>query len=148
VRDWPTPTNITELRGFLGLARYYRRFIKDYGKICKPLFEGLKKGEFTWSTPQSDAFNNIEIALCSAPVLALLDFTKPFILEAGASDKSIGAVLMQEGKPLSFLSNPLGKKSAQLSTYEKEAMAIIEALKNANITSVKLHSSLELTKKV
>jgi hypothetical protein len=51
VRDWPTPTNITELRGFLGLVVYYRRFIKDCGQICKPLFEGLKKGEFTWSTP-------------------------------------------------------------------------------------------------
>jgi hypothetical protein len=58
------------------------------------LFEALKKGEFTWSTPQSDAFNNIKTTLCSAPVLALPDFSKPFILEADASDKSIGAVLM------------------------------------------------------
>jgi hypothetical protein len=129
VRDCPTPTNITELHGFLGLAGYYRRFIKDYGKICKPLFEGLKKGEFTWSTPQSDAFNNIKTTSCSAPVLALPDFSKPFILEADASDNSIGAVLMQEGKPLSFLSKQLGKNSSELSTHEKEAMTIIEALK-------------------
>jgi hypothetical protein len=62
-------------------------------------------------------------------VLALPDFSKPFILEADASDKCIRVVLMQEGKPISFLSKSLGPKSAQLSTYEKEAMTIIEALK-------------------
>jgi hypothetical protein len=119
VKDWPTPTNITKLREFLGLASYYRQFIKDYGKICKPLFEGLQKGQFTWSTPQLHAFNKIKEALCSASVLALPDFSKPFIVEANASDTSIGVVLMQEGKPLSFLSKSLGKKVAEMSTHEK-----------------------------
>jgi hypothetical protein len=87
------------LRAFLGLAGYYRRFIRDYGKICQPLFEALKKGEFHWSSKQLDAFNKIKQALCSTPVLALLDFTQPFILEADANDKSIGAVLMQGADP-------------------------------------------------
>jgi hypothetical protein len=99
VQDWPVPKSITELRAFLGLAGYYRRFIRDYGKICQPLFEALKKGEFHWSSKQLDAFNKIKQALCSTPVLALLDFTQPFILEADASDKSIGAVLMQGADP-------------------------------------------------
>jgi hypothetical protein len=75
------------------------------------------------------AFNKIKQALCSTRLLALPDFTKPFILKADASDKSIGAVLMQEGKPIAFLSKSLGTRSAEMSTYEKEAMAIIEALK-------------------
>jgi hypothetical protein len=69
------------------------------------------------------------MALCSAPVLALSDFSKPFVLECDASGNAIGAVLMQEGKPFSFLSKSLGKKAAEMSTYDKEAIAIIEALK-------------------
>jgi hypothetical protein len=98
----------------LGLAGYYRRFIKDYGKICRPLFDSLKKGEFSWANDQLSAFNTIKAALCSAPVLSLPDFSKPFILETDASDKSIGAVLMQQGKPISFLSKSLGKKAVDI----------------------------------
>jgi hypothetical protein len=67
--------------------------------------------------------------MCSAPVLALPDFNKPFILEADASQKCIGAVLMQEGRPKSFLSKSLSPKAPRLSTYDKEALALIEALK-------------------
>jgi hypothetical protein len=129
VKDWPTPKNITELRAFLGLAGYYRRFIKDCEKICRPLFNSLKKGDLSWVNEQVEAFDTIKEALCSAPVLALPNFTKPFILETDASARSIGAVLMQQGRLLSFLSKSLGKRSAEMSTYDKEAMAIIEALK-------------------
>jgi hypothetical protein len=60
VQDWPKPKTITELRGFLGLVGYYRRFIKDYGKICRPLFDSLKKGEFQWKEPQLVAFSEIK----------------------------------------------------------------------------------------
>jgi hypothetical protein len=129
VQEWPEPHTIIELRGFLGLAGYYRRFIKDYEKICRPLFDSLKKGEFQWKEPQLTSFREIKKALYSAHVLALPDFNKPFILEADASDKCIGVVLMQEGRPLSFLSKVLGPKVAGLSTYDKEALALIEALK-------------------
>jgi hypothetical protein len=75
------------------------------------------------------AFKRIKEALCSARVRALPDFNKPFVLEANASDKRIGVVLMQEGRPIAFLGKSLGTKSAEMSTYEKAAMAIIEALK-------------------
>jgi hypothetical protein len=129
VQAWPIPQNITDLGGFLRLAWYYRRFIKDYGKICQPLFDSLKKGDFSWGSDQLAAFESIKMALCSAPVLALSDFSKPFVLECDASGNAIGAVLMQEGKPFSFLSKSLGKKAAEMSTYDKEAIAIIEALK-------------------
>jgi hypothetical protein len=124
-----TPTNIIELRSFLGLAGYYRRFIRDYGKICRPLFDSCKKGEFQWQEDQSLAFQTLKQALCSAPVLGLPNFTKPFILEVYSSDNSIGVVLMQEGRPISFLSEYLGPRAAGLSTYDKEALALIEALK-------------------
>jgi hypothetical protein len=129
VKEWLAPTNITELRSFLGLAGYYRRFIKDYGKISKPLFDCLKKGEFQWSEPQCSAFQEIKMALYSTPILALLDFNKPFILEADASDNSIGDVLMQDVMPLSFLNKYLGPRAVGFSTYNKEALALIEAIK-------------------
>jgi hypothetical protein len=134
VQDWSEPKTIIELRGFLGLAGYYRRFIKDYGKICRLLFDSLKKGEFHWKEPQLAAIGEIKKDLCSTPILALLDFNKPFILEVDASEKCIGVVLMQEGRPISFLSKTLGPKAAGLSTYGKEALALIEALKSGNIT--------------
>uniref|UniRef100_A0A0A9A0M3 Integrase catalytic domain-containing protein n=1 Tax=Arundo donax TaxID=35708 RepID=A0A0A9A0M3_ARUDO len=93
------------------------------------MFDCLKKGDFIWQQDQQNAFQKIKEALSNSPVLALPDFTKPFILEADASGKSIGAVLMQEGRPLSFLSKSIGPKAAAMSTYDKEAMAILEAIK-------------------
>jgi hypothetical protein len=93
------------------------------------LFETLKKGEFCWGPDQLVAFETIKKAICSAPVLALPNFTKAFILGCDASEKSIGAVLMQEGRPLAYFSKSLGKQAAKYSTYDNEAMAIIEALK-------------------
>jgi hypothetical protein len=129
VQDWPEPNSITELMSFLCLVGYYRRFIKGYGQICRPLFDSLKKGEFGWNQQRRTTFEEIKKALCRAPVLTLLDFTKPFILEADASDTCIGVILMQEGKPISFLSKSLGPRAAGYSTYDKEALALIEALK-------------------
>jgi hypothetical protein len=108
------------------------RFIKDYGKIYGPLFDSLKKGEFHWKESHMTAFVELKKALCFAPVLALPDFTKPFILEADASEKCIGVVLMQEGRLISFMSKSLGPKASGFSTYDKEALALIEALKKWN----------------
>lgn len=129
IKQWPSPKSVTQLRAFLGLTGYYRRFIQGYGVICRPLFDALKKDSFTCSKAQQQAFNNIKEVMSAPPVLALPDFSKPFILEADASGTGIGAVLMQNGRPISFLSKTLGPKAAACSTYEKEAMAILEALK-------------------
>jgi hypothetical protein len=85
--------------------------VKDYGKIYRPLFDSLKKGEFYWGEVQLEAFEHIKKVLYVAPVLALPNFNKPFILESDASDKSIGAVLMQEGKPISYFSKFVGEAS-------------------------------------
>lgn len=129
IQEWPAPTNITELRSFLGLSGYYRRFIKGYGVICRPLFDCLKKDAFHWSNEQDIALAEIKDKITHSPVLILPDFSKPFVLEADACGYGLGAVLMQEGRPIFYLSKSIGPRAAAISTYDKEAMEIIEAVK-------------------
>ncbi|KAD3068970.1 hypothetical protein E3N88_36850 [Mikania micrantha] len=102
--SWPTPTTIKQLRGFLGLARYYRRFIKGFGMIDRPMTELLKKDAFKWNESAQESFQNLKTALTTPPVLALLDFSKECIIETDASAKGLGAVLMQNNHPLAFIS--------------------------------------------
>ncbi|WVZ14471.1 hypothetical protein V8G54_012037 [Vigna mungo] len=87
VKEWPEPHNIKDLRGFLGLSGYYRRFIKDYGKIAKPLTDLLRKGQFKWTSKGKAAMQTLKIALTSAPLLALPDFSQIFHVECDASGK-------------------------------------------------------------
>lgn len=129
VVDWPVPKNVSKLRGFLGLTGYYRRFVKGYGTICRPLHDLLKKNSYQWGVEQQKAFDNLKEVMTSCPVLALPNFNQPFVLETDACGIGIGAVLMQEGRPIAYFSKSLGKKAASSSTYEKEAIAILEALK-------------------
>jgi hypothetical protein len=84
IKEWPIPTTITQLRGFLGLAGYYRRFVKDFGIICRPLHDMLKKNYFSWTAEQTTAFNILKDRLTSAPVMALPNFSLPFTLETDA----------------------------------------------------------------
>lgn len=129
IKCWPIPKNVKELRSFLGLAGYYRRFVHHFGSISKCLTDLLKKHTlFVWTDDHSAAFNTLKQALISAPVLAVPDFSKPFVVTTDASATGIGAVLSQQGHPLAFLSKALGPKNQGLSTYEKEYLAIIMAV--------------------
>lgn len=129
VAQWPTPTTVKQLRGFLGLSGYYRRFIRSYGVIAKPLIDLLKKDGFKWSEGAELSFQQLKTALCSAPVLALPDLTQQFIVETDASAMGIGAVLMQQHHPLAFISKALSPKQQVFSVYDKELLAILLAIK-------------------
>lgn len=129
VLNWPAPTSVKELRIFLGLAGYYRRFMRHFSIIACPLTDLLKKGAmFVWTEVQDQSFSALKHALTSAPVLALPDFSMPFIIETDASGIGVGAVLMQQGHPLAFLSKSLSPRLQGLSTYEKEYLVILMAI--------------------
>jgi len=127
---WPTPKSVKQLRGFLGLTGYYRKFIKYYGLISKPLTDLLKKNvPFQWTPGVNTAFETLKTQLVQAPVLAIPDFSQQFVIEIDASDLGIGAVLMQNQQPVAYLRKALGpKKNQALSVYEKECMAILLAI--------------------
>jgi hypothetical protein len=127
--DWKVPVSLKKLRGFLGLTCYYRRFIPRYAHICKPLYGALKKNAFTWGPKQQTAFTTLKTVMSNPPLLALPNFSLPFTLETDACATGLGAVLMQNSKPLAYFSKCLGPNNMTKSVYEKEAMAILEALK-------------------
>ncbi|KAH9660393.1 hypothetical protein KPL70_024180 [Citrus sinensis] len=120
--EWPKPTTIKTLRGFLGLTGYYRKFVVRYGKIAAPLTDMLKQDSFTWSPTAEAAFDELRQAMASTPVLALPNFTKPFSIECDASGRGIGPVLMQEGRPLAYISKALSRKNLAMSTYDKNGV--------------------------
>lgn len=123
---WPVARNLKQLRGFLGLTGYYRRFIQHYGAISRPLTQLLKKNsKYQWTTVEQQPFQALKQALVNALVLALPDFSKTFTVETNASDLGMGAVLMQEGHPISYLSRSFCEKNKGFSTYEKECMTVL-----------------------
>lgn len=125
---WPTPTTVTELRGFLGLTGYYRKFVKHYGLIAKPLTQLLKKKQFLWTTVAQAAFEKLKIAMSTTPILALPNFQEPFTIETDACDLGIGAVLMQHDQPVAYLSKAFTETHKHLSIYKKEFLALIMAV--------------------
>lgn len=132
IQQWPVPKSPKQLRSFLGLSNYYRRFIKGYSAIAKPLTDLLKKDNFIWNDAATVAFDSLKTALSTTPVLALPDFKKPFVIETDASNNGIGAVLMQDNHPICYISRTLGPRHQSLSVYEKELLAVVHAVQAWN----------------
>lgn len=122
VGDWPILINLKQLRGYLGLAGYYKRFVKHFGVIVSPLHALTKTDAFDWSTEAQEAFDNVKHAMCKAHVLGLPVFDKVFIVETDACGNGIGDVLIQDNHPLSFISRQLKGKQLHLSIYEKKTL--------------------------
>ncbi|KAF7812553.1 Transposon Ty3-G Gag-Pol polyprotein [Senna tora] len=131
IKDWPTPKSITKVRSFHALASFYRHFVKDSSTLIAPLTEVIKKFVgFQWYKAQDDVLNKLKDQLCSAPVLTLPDFDKTFEIEWDASGVGIGAVLMQEGKPIAYFSQKLNRAALKFPTYNNELYVLKRALEN------------------
>jgi hypothetical protein len=126
--QWPKPLTVTKLRGFLGLTGYYKKFVRHYGIIAKPLTQLLKKKSFEWSVVADKAFLALKSAMMCTPVLALPNFQEVFTIEIDACVDGVGAVLMQKGQPIVFLSKAFGGKHKHLSIYDKEFLALLMAV--------------------
>ena len=133
VREWPRPEGVRDVRSFLGLAAYYRRFIRHFSQIAAPLTNLTKdKIPFSWTETEDIAFRQLKQALTSAPVLHLPDFTKAFTITTDASLVSVGAVLEQDFghglQPVAYESKKLGPAEMRYSAYERELLGVVWAL--------------------
>ncbi len=126
ILDWEPPKSVPALRSFLGLASYYRKFIKNFAKIAAPLTNLLKKSAVTyeWEEACDETFGTLKGILVKAP-----DFDKEFEIHSDASDFAIGGVLVQEGRLVAFESKKLGETERRWPIHKKEMWAVIHCLK-------------------
>jgi hypothetical protein len=130
VRDWPQPQSARAVRGFLGLAGYYRKFVHNYGTIAAPLTALLRKEGFSWTEEAAAAFAALKDAVTAAPVLAMPDFAKSFVVECDASSHGFGAVLVQDSHPIAFFSRPGAPRHRALAAYERELIGLVHAVRH------------------
>ena len=130
VMQWEVPRTPTEIRSFLGLAGYYRRFIQDFSKIALPLTLLTKKSAaFSWGDEQQRAFEDLRRRLCEAPILTLPEGMEDMVVYCDASCQGLGAVIMQCGKVIAYASRQLKPHEAKYPTHDLELGAVVFALK-------------------
>src|SRR5256714_5700778 len=138
ITSWPVPKSIHDVRMFLGLANFYRRFIKGFSKVALPITKLLRKesiSRFRWTTDAQAAFDELRIAFTTVPILQHFDPDLPTILEADASDFALGAVVSQMGEdghihPIAFHSRKFNPSEMNYEIYDKEMLAIVESLEH------------------
>ena len=128
--DWLTPTTLTKLRSFLGLAKFYRTFVFGFSLIAWDLNQVTKGGgkdKFVWSESQHKSFEELKHRLCTTPVLSLPDLQQPFETETDASDYAVGTILSKHGHPMAYHSETLSYAVQKYPTYDKEMYSIVQA---------------------
>jgi hypothetical protein len=128
VQTWPQPWSAHGLRGFLSLARYYWRFIWDFGTVMAPLTQLLRKDVFRWSEAATVAFTALKNALSTALVLHLLDFSRDFVVDCDASGSGFGVVLHQGEGPIVFFNKPFAARHLKVAAYERELIGLVQAV--------------------
>jgi hypothetical protein len=131
--DWPTPTSVKDIRSFLGISGYYRKFIQNYSKVASPLTELLKDEQrFKWGEEQQSAFDFLKQATTSAPILVLPDMSLPFKVTTDACSRAIGAVLSQNNgkgdQPIAYLSKKLSGAEQNWPAHAQAAANISKTL--------------------
>ena len=134
IMEWPTPTNVEEVRSFVGLASYYRRYVRDFAKIAAPLHALMKKNQrFCWTELAQKSFEELKVALTSPPILAMPSDTGEFVLDTDASDSAIGSVLSQRQdgaeRVIAYASRSLDRREQNYCVTRKELLAVVHFLK-------------------
>jgi hypothetical protein len=130
ILDWKPPSTVHQVRSFLGMACYYRRFIPDFSMISKPITELLKiQVKFVWTSECEKAFQTLKRLLTTTPVLAQPDIEKPFDVYCDACGTCIGCVLMQDGRVIAYASRQLKQHEEHYPTHDLELAAVVHALK-------------------
>ncbi|GJY39717.1 putative nucleotidyltransferase, ribonuclease H [Tanacetum coccineum] len=130
ITKWPRPTSVTEVRSFLGLAGYYRRFVDGFSRLALPLTKLMRKGEkFVWNDEREKSFEELKQRLVSAPILTLPSGSGGFQIYSDASKKGLGCVLMQHGKVIAYASRQLKPYEVNYPTHDLELAAVVFALK-------------------
>ena len=129
IQDWPTPKSVQHVRQFLGLANFYRRFIKNYASIVQPISDLTRSKTFEWGLQQEEAFARLKNTITTAPVLAHPSSDKQFVVSTDASKYAVGATLEQDGHPIAFLSHRLSDAEMKWDTGDQELLAFMIALR-------------------
>ena len=130
--EFPIPSTVKDIQTFMGLAGYYRKFIKDFAYTAEPITRLIKhnKKEFIWDQAADEAFRRLKNTLTNTPVFAYPDFGKGFTLTTDASTIGIGAVLEQEGHPIAYASRLLSPTERDYSTTDRGCLALVWGMQN------------------